>query len=48
MDVVEDITLGIEEVGTFSKLCIDTLAVTFVNFTSLHIFLIVRRLPGTA
>ena len=34
MDVVEDITLGIEGVGTFSTFCTDTL--TVINFTSLH------------
>ena len=47
MDVVEDTTLGIEGVATFSKFCKDTLAVIFINVTSLHTFLLVRRLAGT-
>ena len=48
MDVVEDITLGIEQVGKLSKLCTDTLAVIFINFTSLRTFLLVWGLAGTA
>jgi hypothetical protein len=48
MYVVEDTTLGIQEVRTFPKFCTNTLAVIFINLTSLHTFLLVRRLGGTA
>ena len=48
MDVVEDLTLGIDGVGTFYKFFTDKLAVIFINFTSVHTFLLVRRLAGTA
>ena len=48
MGVVADITLGVEEVEQFTKFCTYTLTVIFINFTSLHTFLLVRRLVGTA
>jgi hypothetical protein len=47
-NVVEDITHDIEGVDIFSKFCTDTRAVIFINSASLHTFLLVRRLGGTA
>ena len=48
MDVIEDIPLGIEGMGTLPKFYTDTLAVIFINVTSMHNILFVRRLAGSA